>query len=61
MKKIGLFVAVLGLVSLTACKKDYTCNYSANGMTVDYTKLNKPAAKTTKLACEMAGGTWAVK
>ncbi|MFA6149860.1 MAG: hypothetical protein WC716_00980 [Chitinophagaceae bacterium] len=51
MKKLVLAVAALGLISLTSCKKDYTCSCTGGTIPYEYkyTKVKKADAKT---ACE---------
>jgi len=65
MKKvlsIGGF-AVLGIVALSSCKKDYTCTFSAGSVSTSqtYTDLTKTQADAQETNCEFLGGTWAKK
>ena len=60
MKKIiavGAF-AVLGVVALSSCKKDYKCTYANGGGEVTYTGLTKAQAATAEASCNTIGGTW---
>jgi phage-related protein len=50
MKKLVLAVAALGLVSLTSCKKEYTCECSYNGTVIGSAKI-KDTKKKAKDAC----------
>lgn len=69
MKKVlvASAFAVLGVVALSSCKKDYTCSYSitSNGSTVSsstsYTGLSKSEAKAQETLCTLNSGTWAKK
>lgn len=69
MKKVlvASAFAVLGVVALSSCKKDYTCTYSvtSNGSTISssqtYTGLSSSQAKAQETACAFDGGTWAKK
>ena len=62
MKK-ALFIGIVFIAfSLTACKKEYTCEYK-DGPTYTYSNKNFSdsqidAAKTT---CGNAGGSWSTK
>ena len=65
MKKVllaGAF-AVLGVVALSSCKKDYQCSWSSNGTTFsqDYPGLDKDAADAAEANCKAVGGTWSTK
>ncbi len=51
MKKIVLAVAALGLISLTSCKKEYTCSCTVFGITSD-TKTEKVSKSDAKSQCE---------
>ena len=65
MKKLilaGSF-AVLGIVALSSCKKDYVCKYTSNGIEytsecVDCTSSQKSAFETS---CSLSGGTVTTK
>lgn len=65
MKKVlGLAAfAVLGVVALSSCKKDYTCSVTVGGITAsaDYLDLDKTQADAAETACEAGGGTWSTK
>lgn len=63
MKKLLLFAVVLGAVSFTSCKKDYTCTLNAFGSetVVEYNNISKDDASTLESACKAGGGTWATK
>lgn len=54
MKKLVLAVAALGLISLTSCKKDYTCSCSGGTSTAISYPLNKMKKSDAKAACD----TW---
>jgi len=56
-------VAVLGVVALASCKKDYTCSVTVSGMTtsVEYPGLSKSEAESAESACKSGGGTWSAK
>ena len=54
MKKLVLAVAALGLISLTSCKKDYTCACSGGTGTAITYPLNKMKKKDAQTACD----TW---
>lgn len=67
MKKLVLAVAALGLISLTSCKKEYTCSCSLLGTTTE-TKTAKVTKKDAKSACDAlstqaktVGGSCALK
>jgi hypothetical protein len=51
--------AVLGVVALSSCKKDYTCTVS--GVVLEYNDFDKTQADAQKTACTLAGGTWSSK
>ncbi|HTN18604.1 MAG TPA: hypothetical protein VL092_13020 [Chitinophagaceae bacterium] len=51
MKKLVLAVAALGLISLTSCKKDYTCECTVSGLGSTSTTI-KDTKKKAKDACE---------
>ena len=55
--------AVLGVVALSSCKKDYQCSFTTSGITtsVDYPGLNKADAESVETTCKAAGGTWSTK
>lgn len=55
--------AVLGMVALSSCKKDYTCSWTINGVEYSqtYPDLDKDAADAQETACKNVNGTWAVK
>lgn len=67
MKKVLLLAVVGGFLSLTSCKKDYTCttSFTFNGETTTtetpYNGLKKSEASAQKTVCTLAGGTWATK
>lgn len=56
--------AVLGMVALSSCKKDYACKYNVGGVEVESgtctgcTKSQKDAFETT---CKAGGGTLVTK
>jgi hypothetical protein len=55
MKKLVFSIAALGLVSLTSCKKEFTCacTTTANGTsTTVEAKTAKVSKKDAKTACE---------
>lgn len=65
MKKvlaIGGF-AVLGVVALSSCKKDYTCTYTSGSTSTSetYTGLSKTQAEAQETNCKFFGGTWEKK
>lgn len=53
MKKV-LFVAVLGMLTLASCKKDYTCECTTTvlGFSSSATTIVKGTKKDAKAACE---------
>lgn len=55
--------AVLGVVALSSCKKDYTCSWTSGGATYsqEYTGLNKASADAQEINCKNVGGTWSAK
>jgi hypothetical protein len=58
MKKVIFAIAALGLISLTSCKKEYTCSCTVSGTTTDIksgTKLKKSEAETW---CKSAGSIY---
>lgn len=57
MKKLVLAVAALGLISLTSCKKDYTCTCTVSGQTI---KIAIPKAKKSDATktCDAATTTY---
>lgn len=57
MKKLVFAVAALGLISLTSCKKDYTCTCTVSGQTIKaaYVKVKKSDAQKS---CDAAGVTY---
>ena len=61
MKKVIAFgaFAVLGVVALSSCKKDYTCTCTVNGGTISatYTKVKKADAEE---ACSSSETTYKV-
>lgn len=61
MKKIApiALIALFGALSLTSCKKDYTCECSENGVVYLTTTIHakKSDAKTACSASSTAGGT----
>lgn len=59
MKKVIFAIAALGLISLTSCKKDYTCECSMNGTVLSTTTLHakKSDAKSACSASSSVGGT----
>jgi len=65
MKKVLGVVAfaVLGVVALSSCKKDYKCSVTSGGITasVDYNDLDKAQADAAETNCKNAGGTWSTK
>ena len=56
--------ALVGLVVLSSCKKDYTCTYD-NGSGTDtvltYEGLSKAEAESAESGCKFLSGTWATK
>ena len=60
MKKVLLFAAIATVVSLSSCKKDYTCTYG--GTKYDYClKCGKTASDLAESACKAIDGTYAKK
>lgn len=53
MKKLVLAIAALGLISLTSCKKEYTCSCSILGTTTE-AKSGKVKKADAKTWCETA-------
>lgn len=51
MKKLVLAVAALGLISLTSCKKEYTCACTIFGTTTE-AKTAKVTKSDAKSQCE---------
>lgn len=62
MKKVLVLsaFAVFGVLALSSCKKDYTCDYGG-GDTITYTGLTKAQAESTETVCKLGGGTWSKK
>jgi hypothetical protein len=56
MKKV-LFIAVLGVISLASCKKDYTCACKEDGVTWG-TYTVHTTKKKSKQMCEDNEATW---
>lgn len=54
MKKLVLAVAALGLISLTSCKKDYTCTCKYPGSADVATALGKQKKSDAKKTCDAA-------
>lgn len=67
MKKLVLAVAALGLISLTSCKKEYTCKCTIAGMSTEAKsgKVKKADAKTwcdnANTSAKIAGGSCELK
>ena len=62
MKKLLLVGLVFGALSLTSCKKSYTCEYpDGSTSTMKYDKIGKTQASLQKTNCEVGGGTWSKK
>ena len=66
MKKVLALsaLAILATVSLSSCKKDYTCTLSTPGMSdtvVSYNQLTSDQASTAKSSCTAASGKWSGK
>ena len=59
MKKIvGVAAfAVLGMVALSSCKKDYECKNSSGTVMGTCTKCNKASKTTFESQCSSLGGT----
>ena len=60
MKKALLFAVVLGAVSFTSCKKDYTCTWTFGGQTTttEYEGLSSSEADDVETVCKLSGGTF---
>jgi hypothetical protein len=60
MKKVFLAsaFAVLGIIALSSCKKDYTCTPLGSTTGITYPDLSKSEAETVETACKFGGGTW---
>jgi len=62
MRRVLMIGLVFGVLILTSCKKEYTCDYTNNESSKysnkDYSDSQIEAAKNT---CEKAGGKWAQK
>lgn len=58
MKKV-LAIAVLGMISLASCKKDYTCVCKTGNETSvsQESKIENQTRKDAKKACENMSGT----
>lgn len=54
MKKITLAIAVLGILSLASCKKDYTCEctISGSGLSATVSQNINETKKKAKEKCE---------
>lgn len=54
-------IAVVGLVVLSSCKKDYTCECTTGEETaiVTTSKIENKTLKDAKTACENGSGTFA--
>lgn len=59
MKKI-LFVAVLGMITLSSCKKDYTCACTFTGGATLNIAIEKSSKKDAESACDSAESTYKV-
>ncbi len=56
--------AVLGVLALSSCKKDYVCNYVVGGVTVSSGECNsctKSQKDAFELSCNLGGGTVVTK
>ncbi len=58
MKKLVLAVAALGLISLTSCKKDYTCTCKASGKTDVVIPIAKAKKDDATKVCDAAKTTY---
>lgn len=56
MKKV-IAIAVLGVFVLASCKKDYTCECSVDGETINL-PYNKQKKKDAEAACDAAETTY---
>jgi len=56
MKKLSLLLFAAGLVSLSACKKEYTCKCEVFGITVEETAEFKKKADAEAWCEEGSGG-----
>lgn len=58
-----MFAVVLGAVSLTSCKKDYTCtiDFFGEDIVTEYNGLSSSEADDVEATCTGVGGTWATK
>ena len=56
-------IAVLGVVALASCKKDYVCTYTFNGAeyTNECTGCNKTQKEAFEANCALSGGTVTTK
>lgn len=60
MKKVTLLAAVAFLaLSVTSCKKDYTCACKNAALTIDY-PLGKQKKKDATTTCDGMNSTWKI-
>lgn len=55
--------AILGVVALSSCKKDYQCSWMINGTeySQNYDGLDKSQADAQEVKCKDVNGTWSTK
>lgn len=58
MKKI-FAIAVLGVITLSSCKKDHTCACTATDSSDNYSYTIKAKKKDAKDACQVYGTSYA--
>lgn len=59
MKKLVLAVAALGLISLTSCKKDYTCTCKSGSTSQAY-PLSKQKKSDATNSCDALNTQWKI-
>ena len=54
MKKVALLAAVVGMFSMTSCKKDYTCECSGDSEYTSNVEIKKAKKKDAEATCDAA-------
>ncbi|MGC4056907.1 MAG: hypothetical protein QM743_02150 [Chitinophagaceae bacterium] len=60
MKKVIFAIAALGLISLTSCKKEYTCSCTAAGQTTDVKTEKKVKKSEAEDMCSALSAQYAI-
>lgn len=60
MKKVIFAIAALGLISLTSCKKEYTCSCTGAGQTTDVKTGSKVKKSDAKTWCNALSAQYAI-